>query len=655
MPIELAPTDESLSALARHELPSASVAGVRYQMGKMLGAGAMGIAYFGMRVAADGKSPVVVKLLRPEYVLEAGPTAAMIVEKEAVALARLNGRVPPTPFVVRMLDSGTVRVSREGREFDLPWLAIEYVHGGAEGTTLSERVVYSVEHTGHAFGPGRAALAVGAIASGLEAVHDVGVVHRDLTPNNVLCCGFGEDEIFKIADFGLARPVGMSATFGGIVVGTVGYAPPEQAALDDRRIGTWSDVFTFAVDVYFMLTGRAYFPAKTPLDMLRQARSEKRLSITESPLLSPDLAADAAACRGIDAALAQATAPRPEERPASAQLFASTVLPFLKSAARRSATRTGAERRAESIAPSRTPGAVGWHWTLRHHASGDRVVRSVAWDGDGRCLAATSEGLAFWNGTSWQDAFAEGLPDPRGVRFVHRVSAGNWLIGGDASTLATFSSSGVSDVVRGPVATESFSVADGDFSDLAVVVGVRPEHSPVLYTLSSRRWLKPLSFSKAATVSALARVADDRWLITGRKHDGSGFLARFQPLNWDVELLDVPQVRALLACAARIDRQHGLAVGSDGLTVTVTPDSVRAQRLNGAPDLSAAAVDAAGRSWAAGAHAIWVTEAVGLAPWERVWHDEALIAPIISLYADVGVVVAMMADGSIVEGRWLAT
>ncbi len=654
MVIELPVGDESLESLARHELPSPQVAGVNYRMGRLLGAGAMGIAYFGMRVAPDGKSPVVVKLIRPEYVLEAGPTAAMVVEKEAVALARLNGRVPPTPFVVRLIDAGTVRVSRAERVFDLPWLALEYVHGGAEGTTLSERVVYSVDHTGHAFGAGRAALAVSSIASGLTAVHEVGVVHRDLTPNNVLCCGFGEDEVFKIADFGLARPVGIAATFGGIIVGTVGYAPPEQAALDDRRIGPWSDVFTFAVDVYFLLTGRAYFPAESPLAMLRMARSSHRLSITESPLLAPELASDPAACRGIDAALAQATASRPEERPASAELFASTILPFLQGASRRGVTRTGAERRIESIAPSSTPSAVGWRWTLRHHATGDRVVRSVAWDGDGRCLAATSEGLAFWNGTNWQQAPAEGLPDPRGVRFVHRVSAGSWIVGGDGSTLATYAGGGVSDVVHGPVPSESFSTADGDFADLAVVVGVRPDHSPVLYTLSNRRWLKPLSLGKAATVSAIARVADDRWLVTGRRHDGSGFLARFSPLSWEVEMLDVPQVRALLACAGRVDRQHGLAVGSDGLTVTVTPDSVNALRLNGAPDLSAAAVDAAGRSWAAGAHAIWVTESVGLAPWERVWHDEGVIAPIVSLYADVGVVVAMMADGSIVEGRWLA-
>ena len=52
----------------------------------------------------------------------------------------------------------------------------------------------------------------------------MGVVHRDLSPRNVLCCGFGEAEIFKIADFGLARAAGMATTFGNPVLGTPGYS-----------------------------------------------------------------------------------------------------------------------------------------------------------------------------------------------------------------------------------------------------------------------------------------------------------------------------------------------------------------------------------------------------------------------------------------------
>src|SRR5690606_4025774 len=109
----------------------------------------------------------------------------------------------------------------------VPWIALEYVHGGSEGTTLSQRVLHAIRHTSHAFDPHRAASLVEALGGGLCAVHEVGVIHRDIKPDNVLCCGFGDEEIFKIADFGVARPAGLTATFGGLVVGTLGYAAPE--------------------------------------------------------------------------------------------------------------------------------------------------------------------------------------------------------------------------------------------------------------------------------------------------------------------------------------------------------------------------------------------------------------------------------------------
>lgn len=653
MTIAIPPDDEKLKALTRHDIASHREPGVKFRLGSLLGSGAMGIAYFGMREAEDGRSPVVIKLLKPEYVVQAGETARLIVEKEAVALSRLNSRIPPTPFVVRMVDAGTVGVNYHHKTFELPWLALEYVHGGAEGTTLTERVAYSVEKTGYAFDPVRAGHAVDCMAKGLDAVHEVGVIHRDMTPNNVLCCGFGEEEIFKISDFGLARPIGLTATFGGIVVGTVGYAPPEQAALDDRRIGTWSDVFTFAVDVFFMLTGRSYFPTRSPSEALSLVKSPDRPSITGSALLSPELRDQPAACAGIDLALKLATAARPEERPRTAQMLASMVAPWLKSGPR---SRPIASRRLESVAPPsiREPKPTkGWNWTVRHVPIEERVVRSVAWDGDGRCLAATSEGLAFWNGTSWQLAPTRELPNPKGIRFVQRISAGNWLVGGDEATLATYSVDGVPEVVRGPAPDVSFSQASGDFDDLAVVVG-ESNGPPVLYALSSRRWLKPLPLEGVARVSALARVGDDRWLVAGRKRDGAGFLALYQPLMWHAENFEIPRVRALLSASARADRGLGVATGSEGLVVSYQNNEASHTILNGKPDLSAAAVDVVGRIWVSGAGQIWMREP-GAEAMTPIWHDSAELVPIVSLFADVGLVIAMRADGGIVEGRHTAT
>ena len=647
MAIAIPNEDDDFSTLARHPIPSERP-DTHYRLGRLLGAGSMGFAYFGMRATPQGKTPIVMKLLRPEYVLQSGRTGALIVQKEVEALTRLNSRVPPTPFVVQLIDAGTVALEMGGRRFDLPWLALEYVHGGAEGTTLAERVVYSVEHTDYAFDRERAAHAVECMAQGIDAIHEVGVLHRDLTPNNVLCCGFGADEIFKITDFGLARPIGVAATFGGIVVGTIGYAPPEQAALDDRRIGSWSDVFTFAVDFFFLLTGRSYFTASTPSEMLLAAKSAERKSIRDSPLLSPELAADEESCAALDLAIARATALRPEERPQTAALFASTVMPWLRRPGKRSAV---VDRRIESVTPTGQQARAGFHWTLRHRDEGDRVLRSVAWDGDGRCLAATNEGLSFWDGAEWRSAPTQDLPAPQGIRFVHRRAAGRWVVGGDQATLATYTSRGVRDVVRGPSGSETFVAADGDFDDLAVVVGVRPEGPPVLYTLTSRRWLKPLPLAKAAAISGLARIADDRWLVTGRRHNNRGFVAEVSPLQWDAVELSIPRVRAVVACGARADRNYGLAVGSDGLVARIINGRCHAETLKGSPDLSAAAIDVAGRAWVAAARRIWMRPFIGDAEFVPVWEEPSLVAPIVSLFADVGRVIAIAADGCVVEGR----
>src|SRR5215475_10374591 len=109
----------------------------------------MGIAFYAVREGAEGVTPAVLKVVKPDIVGTAGPTAMLMIQKEAIALGRLNERVPPTPFVVRFMDTGTVTPRNLGVE--LPWIAIEYVHGGVEGPTLEERVRYSVRNTRYAF------------------------------------------------------------------------------------------------------------------------------------------------------------------------------------------------------------------------------------------------------------------------------------------------------------------------------------------------------------------------------------------------------------------------------------------------------------------------------------------------------------------------
>src|SRR5262245_18987260 len=292
--------------------------GVRYQLDRHVGEGGMGMAYLAWREAPDGVQPVVVKVVTPgAYGDQVSPE--LVAQKEAVALGRLNESVPACPFVVRFVDTGSTLLF--GRK-PTPWIAIEYVHGGIEGTTLDDRLMYSMHKTGFAFDSGRAAHALRCLAAGLTAIHGVGVIHRDLTPGNVLCCGFGETEMFKISDFGLARPEGLGRTFAGMGIGTIGYAAPEQSVNAEVGVGTFTDVFAFACVVYHVLTGEHYFDGPSAIDVFQAIMGKARASVLAARALSPKLRSRPEACRAIDAALARATSFEAEPRPQTAEELA---------------------------------------------------------------------------------------------------------------------------------------------------------------------------------------------------------------------------------------------------------------------------------------------------------------------------------------------
>ncbi|MCC6553731.1 MAG: serine/threonine protein kinase [Polyangiaceae bacterium] len=658
------------------EIPSEVVPRVLYRVVREIGDGAMSIVYYALRVAPEGESPVVLKVLRPWLVRRAGPTAALIIKKEAVALGRLNERVPPTPFVVRFIDAGEYQARIGGQDLALPWVVLEHVHGGAEGTTLTDRVAHSLRVTGAAFDPDRAAHAVECLAAGLTAVHEMGVIHRDLKPDNVLCCGFGDEEIFKIADFGVARPAGVAGTFGGTILGTLGFAAPELAMLDQKAIGPWSDVFSLAAIIYYILTGEEYFPVDTPADAIVAACSPNRRSVRDARGLSPDLRASDAACRFIDFALAAATSDRIERRPQRADALAAMLIPWLREGPRSLSIAARRRDRLRDDEDDLTE-VTRWSWTTCRPSFHDRglradeprcaseaaprIIRSAAWDGDGRCMAATSAGLAFWNGSTWADVDAGGFPGPASVRLVRRLGPGRWLVVGDDATFAICTPEGLSELRHLAGLSTRFELLSGDLDDLAVLVEKAPGHPPALRALSGRRWLKPLPLPDVAVVMSLTRIEDARWLLAGRGVDGRGFAAVYAPLDWEVTRLPAPSVRAFLACAGQPDRGVGLATGADGAIVWYREGMASMGEIAGDFDVSAASVDPVGRGWVAGAGRIGVHRAAApegrasLAPgsWAPLWQDESWRAPIVSLFTDLGIVIAMTADGGIIEGRAL--
>ncbi len=642
--------EDLLLAAVGPEIRSDLNPSVVYRIGRRVGEGGMSVAYLALRIAPEGQCPVVLKIMRMQCVSQYGETAMLVAKKEAVALGRLNERVPATPFVVRLVDVGNAPARDGDVRAMLPWIALEYIHGGVEGTTLTERVAYSVQATGSAFDPARAAHAITCLAKGLTAVHEVGVIHRDLKPDNVLCCGFGDEEIFKVADFGVARPTGITGTFGGMPIGTPGFAAPELIVSDSSLITSRSDLFSLAAVIFFLLTGEEYFPARTITDALLGYQAGTRRSLLDTAWLCPELRQREAVCRALDLSLARATSLEPKDRPADAESLAASLLPWLRTDSRR--LRSG-PRRLERLASHEERKLPGWQWITRQFPGSDHVILSVAWDGDGRCLAATTRGLAFWTGTAWREAPLHGLPHPESIRFVRRIAAGKWLIGCDPATFATYTEEGVREVIELADASLRVRLFSGDFDDLAVMVATDPQGATRLHTLVGRRWVRPCEVPGAAAVTSIARVGDARWLIAGRTVRGAALAALFSPLDFELTPLATPDVRAFLSAAGHPDTELGVVTGVEGAVVMHQGDHAWTEWIAGKPDLAAVVVDAAGACWAGAAGRIWHRPKgdPGASHWDCVWEQSGWTAPIVSMFADVGMVIGMTADGGMIEGR----
>lgn len=227
--------------------------GQHYLVAEKLGQGGMGKVYKALNQRLHNQ-PVVIKIL-----LEASlqnPHLRQRFEREVEALARLNH-----PNVVRVTDFG---------EFSgKPFIVMDYVNG----LTLRSQIPSGgMDLT-------RAASILKQIGAALVYVHEQGIFHRDLKPDNIMLQQFnGGTEFVRVVDFGIAKVkdsvVGPS-TPGDIAIGTVQYMSPEQ--LRGEKITVASDVYSMAVMAYEMVTGRPPFFPLSAAQMLELQRAGVRV------------------------------------------------------------------------------------------------------------------------------------------------------------------------------------------------------------------------------------------------------------------------------------------------------------------------------------------------------------------------------------------
>jgi hypothetical protein len=425
-------------------------------------------------------------------------------------------------------------------------------------------------------------------------------------------------------------------------MGTPGYASPEQVLMDQERIGPASDVFSFAATVYSVLTGQELFSGSSVMDVVQAAQARERRSITESPFVADEIASRSSVCAAVDAAIAHATAPDARDRPHSAKIFANTVLAALRAD---SVHRAPVSLKRGFHSPPRS--TARYRWTVRQAPREDLAIRSVAWDGSGSCLAVTTNGLAFWNGTDWTRAQIDAKIESA-VRCVHRVSPGVWLLGGEDGLLAYYAASESPQLLRRPRGPCALQLVSGSPEDIAVGFSVRPNDKPALLAATGRRWLKEMPLTDVSFVLGLARYDDERWLVAGRARDG-GFAGIYSPLRWEVESLTTRDARVFTSCATAPEVGLGLVVGSGGRVLRVTDRGHSESVVPGAPDLSAVVLEVNQRAWVASLGKIWM-QLPHSDHWTCLWQEKSWHVPIVSLFADGVRVIGVAADGAVIEG-----
>ncbi|MFD4026956.1 protein kinase [Streptomyces sp. NPDC058576] len=252
-----------------------------YRLLGRLGAGGMGRVYLGR--SAGGRT-VAVKVVHPHFALDEQFRARF--RREVESARRIGAQ-----WTAPVLDADP--------DAPVPWVATGYV----AGPPLSQAV------TEHGPLPEHAVRTLGAgLAEALAAVHDQGIVHRDVKPSNVLLALDGP----RLIDFGIARALGatVSLTSTGVSVGSPGYMAPEQ--IRGRDVSGAADVFSLGAVLAYAATGAAPFPGDSSAVLLyKVVHEEPELGDLEGELrevVAGCLAKDPAA-RPAPADLARVLAP----------------------------------------------------------------------------------------------------------------------------------------------------------------------------------------------------------------------------------------------------------------------------------------------------------------------------------------------------------
>lgn len=262
-----------------------TLAGGRYQLRDLLGEGGMASVHLAYDSVLDRQ--VAIKTLHTELGREQSFRERF--RREAQAVAKLTHT-----NIVSVFDTGEDDVAGTMT----PYIVMEYVEGQPLGSVLDADV--------RQFGamPADKALKITAdVLAALEISHEMGLVHRDIKPGNVMTTRRG---VVKVMDFGIARAMQSgvtSMTQTGMVVGTPQYLSPEQAL--GRAVDARSDLYSVGIMLFQLVTGRLPFNADSALAIAYA-------HVQEEPVAPSSV--NSALPPAVDALVARALKKNPNER-----------------------------------------------------------------------------------------------------------------------------------------------------------------------------------------------------------------------------------------------------------------------------------------------------------------------------------------------------
>ena len=270
---------------------AATVLDGRYRVGEVLARGGMSTVHRGTDTRLD--RPVAIKIMEPS--LAADPTFVRRFEREARAAARLS-------------HPGIVAVHDQGRHGGTVFLVLELVEGGTLRDVIREQVRLA---------PATALTVVEQILAALRTAHRMGMVHRDVKPENVLVARSGQ---LKVADFGLVAAAWDGAADGSLdtggstsddlILGTAAYLAPEQ--VEHGRTDERSDVYAAGIVLFELLTGAPPHGGDTALAVAyRHVNTDVPAPSTRAPGIP----------RALDRLVVAATRRDPDARLTSAAAF----------------------------------------------------------------------------------------------------------------------------------------------------------------------------------------------------------------------------------------------------------------------------------------------------------------------------------------------